>query len=364
MPPLPEADLDHILAHTRGLWEPLRGRNLFVTGGTGFFGRWLLESFAFINGRLNLGAHATVLTRSPAAFTERAPHLAGESCLAIVQGDVNHFTCRQVREQLPAGHDGNFSFLIHAATEASARLNEEEPLRMIDTIVSGTRRALDFAVETGARRFLLTSSGAVYGPQPPEITHVPEEYSGGPDCNQPRSAYGESKRLAELLCACYTGRGIEPVIARAFAFVGPLLPLDSHFAVGNFIRDALDGGPIRIGGDGTPCRSYLHAADLAVWLWHLLFRAEPNRPYNVGSDHSLSIAELAALVAECSGLPVEVAIARPKTPGAPPSRYVPRTSRAARELGLETWIPLPEALRRTFAWHRLDVAAHPKDLCV
>ena len=358
MPSVPEADLEHVLAHTRGLWEPVHGKNIFITGGTGFFGRWLLESFAFINERLDLDAHATVLTRSPAAFKERAPELAGASCLAFVKGDVTDFTRGQIREQVPAGHDGTYAFVIHAATEASARLNEDEPLRMIDTVLAGTRRVLDFAVESGARRFLLTSSGAVYGAQPPEVTHVPETHQGGPDCNNPRSAYGEAKRLAELLCACYSRQhGIEPVIARGFAFVGPLLPLDIHFAIGNFIRDALNGGPIRIAGDGTPCRSYLYAADLAIWLWQLLFRAEPNRPYNVGSEESLSIGELAALVAECAERPVEVSIARPKTPGASLSRYVPSTRRAARELGLETWVPLPEALRRTFAWNRRPALA-------
>lgn len=364
MPALPEADLDHVLAHTRGLWEPLRGKNLFVTGGTGFFGRWLLESFAFATDRLDLGSHATILTRSPAAFKGSVPEVARQSCLTFVQGDVKDFTYSCVREQLPASHSGAYSFVIHAATEASAHLNENDPLRMIDTILAGTRSTLDFALASGARRFLFTSSGAVYGPQPPAITHVPEEYPGAPDCTNPRSAYGEAKRLAELLCACYSRHGIEPVIARGFAFVGPLLPLDTHFAVGNFIRDALAGGPIRIAGDGTPCRSYLYAADLAVWLWHILFRAQPNRPYNVGSDHSLSIAELAAVVAECSGSPVEVQIARPKTPGASPARYVPDTRRAQRELGLETWIPLPEALRRTFAWARHEPPAPSGKLCV
>jgi len=357
MPSIPEADLEHVLAHTRGLWEPLRGSHLFVTGGTGFFGRWLLESFAFANQRLDLGAQMTVLTRDPVAFKQRLPEVAGQSCLTFVKGDVTDFTLRQVRGQLPAGHPGTYSFVIHAATEASAQLNENDPLRMIDTIVAGTRRTLDFAAECGAHRFLFTSSGAVYGAQPPDVTHVSEEYSGGPDCNNPRSAYGEAKRLAELLCACYSGRGIEALIARCFAFVGPGLPLDIHFAVGNFIRDSLNGGPIRIGGDGTPCRSYLYAADLAIWLWHILFRATPNRPYNVGSDASLSIAELAALVAESSGEPVEVCIARPGTPDAPPSRYVPSTCRAASELGLENWIPLPEALHRTFAWNRAGAPA-------
>ncbi|MDB6024805.1 MAG: epimerase, partial [Verrucomicrobiales bacterium] len=247
-------DLDLVLTHTKGLWEELRGQKIFITGGTGFFGVWLLESFVWANEHLNLKAEALVLTRDIEKFAQKSPQLAKKSCLRFIAGDIRDF----------AFPSEQFAFVIHAATDASAKLNDENPLLMLATVVEGTRRALDFAVHCGAKKFLLASSGAVYGSQPQDLVHVPEEFSGGPNQSDPRSAYGEGKRMAELLCAIYAKQiGIEAKIARCFAFVGPHLPLDSHFAIGNFIRDAMSGGPILIKGDGTPERSYLYAADLA-----------------------------------------------------------------------------------------------------
>lgn len=335
-------DLDHILARTGDLWGELRGQRIFITGGTGFFGSWLLESFAHANDRLALNASAVVLTRDPAAFRRKAPHLAGHPAIALHAGDVRTF----------AFPEGSFSHVIHAATEASARLNAEDPLLMFDTTVEGTRHTLDFSRACGARKFLLTSSGAVYGRQPPELTHIPEEYPGAPDPADPASAYGEGKRVAELLCALHAGphATIEAKIARCFAFVGPCLPLDAHFAIGNFIRDALAGGPIRITGDGTPVRSYLYAADLAIWLWTLLFKGAPGRAYNVGSADDRPLRDVARTVADAAGIR-EVRILQPPASG-PPARYVPSVGRAQTEFGLQTWIGLDDAVRRTLEWHR------------
>ena len=337
--PLPDADLAHILAHTAPLWDDLRGSRVFLTGGTGFFGVWLLESFADAVDRLNLGSEIVVLSRDPAGFAQKWHHLACHPAITVVSGDVSSF----------AFPGGEFSHVIHAATEASTAL---DPRVMLDTIILGTRRVLDFAAKCGCRRLLLASSGGVYGRQPPEVSCLPEDYRGAPELGRPESAYGEGKRLAELLCAI-TARsaGFDAVSARGFAFVGPGLPLDRHFAAGNFLRDALSGGPIKVGGDGTPVRSYLYAADLAVWLWTILLRGTPGAAYNVGSDEAVTIGVLAQKVASQFSPAPPVLIARdaPKD-GQLPERYVPSVERARRELGLDVWITLDDALRRTAAY--------------
>jgi nucleoside-diphosphate-sugar epimerase len=333
-------DLDLILAHTEGLWEELRGQRVFITGGTGFFGCWLLESFAWANDKLGLRSSAAVLTRNPAAFAAKAPHLAKRSDLELVIGDVRSFPFAK----------GSFSHVIHAGTTSGAPV---EPGEMFATIVDGTRRVLEFAAAHGTRKLLFVSPGAVYGRQHCDVTHIPEDYPGAPDPLDPASAYGEGKRAAELLCVL-AGRktGLEAKIARCFAFVGPYLPLDAHFAVGNFIRDGLLGAPIHVNGDGTPFRSYLYAADLIIWLWSILLRGTQGRSYNVGSEHALAIRELAVVVAQAFQPVLEVRVAKSPPLGKPPDRYVPGTTRAYKELKLCQRIDLPQALSRTIIWHQ------------
>ncbi len=339
-------DLDDCLARTTGLWDELRGQRIFITGATGFFGCWLLETLLWANCRLQLNARVTILSRNPAAFRDKAPHLAADPALETLAGDVRDF-------RMPAG---SFSHFIHAATESSVELNQKYPQRMFDTIVDGTRRCLDFAQAAETRKFLFLSSGAVYGAQPAEVANVSEEAATGPDPLDPASAYAEGKRAAELLCAMAArnqtanATALEPKIARCFAFVGPYMKLDAHFAIGNFIGDQLRGGPIRVSGDGSALRSYMYAGDLMVWLWTVLFRGQPLRAYNVGSEQGVSIGELAQTVAEALTPEVRVEILG-KPQGGPPHRYVPSTARAQRELGLSCRVPLDEAIRRTQRWY-------------
>lgn len=333
-------DLDHVVDCTEAIWKELAGERLFITGGTGFFGRWMLESLVRANERLGVNVSAVVLTRDASAFHRAMPALAGDEAIAFQEGDLARF----------AFPEGEFSHVLHmGTTNSTATFQNEPPLAKFENIVSGTVRTLDFAVRCRASRVLLTSSGAVYGRQPAHIAHLAEDDVVAPEPTNTAAAVGHCKRAAEFLTAAYGERyGFTATIARCFSFVGRHLPLDIHYAIGNFIRDAINGGPIEVRGDGTPRRSYLYAADLTIWLLTIMCRGASGRAYNVGSEDDVSIAELANRVAAHAPTPAAVRIARPVSETAVTDRYVPSTLRARTELGLRQFIGLDEAIARTF----------------
>lgn len=332
--------LDVLLPDAR---RELTSSRIFITGATGFIGKWLLESLLHFSQEEGIGIEIVALSRNVERFRRNHPHLATMSALSFIEGDVRTFS-------VPEGH---FDFVIHGATEASATLNASAPLEMLDTITLGTRRVLDLCVRSSARKVLLLSSGAIYGTQPPDVQLLEESFAGGPDPLVPGAAYAEGKRVAELLCAHYAAQeAFQLKVARCFAFVGPYQPLDAHFAIGNFIGDALASRRIRVLGDGRTVRSYLYAADLVFWLWKILFDGPSGRAYNVGSEEQIDIGNLANLVVRVAGGSRNVEIVGSSAPGSAPHRYVPSTARARTELALGVTVPLDEAIRRTIHWHR------------
>jgi len=334
-------DLDFVVTSTREVWSHLDGARLFITGGTGFIGCWLLETLRHANTELGVDVRATVLTRNVRAFAAKAAHLFEYTGFEFIEGNVLDFI----------SPSGDFSHLIHAATDASAYLNKHDPRAMFTTVVEGTRRALDLAVEKGIQRMLFLSSGAVYGQQPWEMQNVSESWRGGPDCLDPGASYAEAKRAAEMLCSIYQKQfGLQIAIARIFALLGPYLSLDTHFAAGNFIRDAMAGKAVNVNGNGRPCRSYLYASDLTVWLWHMLQYAPACRAYNVGSPEPVSVAELARVTSTLLGTG-EVHILGEADAGWNLGRYVPDTTRIRDEFGLQQTVSFDEAIVRTALWN-------------
>lgn len=337
------SDLEGAVAGVSSLFDGLKGARIFMTGGTGFVGRWMLESLLVANVSLGVGASVVVLTRDPQAFRRRSPHLARAREVELLGGDVRSF-------DFPSGR---FDCVIHLAAETNTQLSNPDPAVYFDVIVGGTRRVLDFAERAEIPSVMMVSSGAVYGTQPETLERLGEDDPYGAPPTHAGASYGEAKRFAELLTYSRGDRiGLRATVARCFSFVGPYLPLDSGFAVGNFISDALNGTEIVIRGDGTPRRTYLYAGDMATWLWSIALAGRPGTPYNVGSDEVISVSDLAHLISTLAGGVVPVRVLGEGGRVGAGAAYIPDVTRARTELGLRVSVGLHEAVVRTLAWHR------------
>ncbi|UDM16700.1 NAD(P)-dependent oxidoreductase [Vogesella sp. XCS3] len=338
--PISEEDQQYIYdGLPEATWRSLSGSRIFITGGTGFVGKWLVLSILLISRKLSLGVKITLLSRNPDGAIRDLPFLADAAEVDWVKGDVRNFS-------YPHGH---YDFVIHAATDVAANVSPEE---IIDTCISGTKHVLKFTEAVSAKAFLNVSSGAVYGNQACEVEKVSECYLGAPNSLLESSAYGEGKRVSEWLVSSFGRRSATRVCsARCFAFVGPYLPLDKQFAIGNFLAAAMNQQGIFIRGDGTPLRSYMYSADMAVWLWAILLNGKPGAAYNVGSEEAISIRDLAYRICTVLSLPPRVTINQKAIPGVSPERYIPSTINARSDLGVNHPISLDEAIIRTVAWH-------------
>ncbi|SAL64608.1 NAD-dependent epimerase/dehydratase family protein [Caballeronia telluris] len=315
--------------------------DILFSGGTGFFGKAVLRYLIAHEREAGalLARRVVVLSRAPDLFLRRHPEFAGLPWLSFHRGDI------EVPDSLP--RDAGFTHILHAAAD-STHVADLRPLQRFEQITQGTKNLLQYAADHGVRRFLLTSSGGVYGPQPASMNAIPERYHGMPDPLDVAGTYGVGKRQAEHLCALYGERfGMECVIARCFAFVGEDLPLDVHFAIGNFIADALWRDEIVVKGDGTPVRSYMDQTELARWLLVMLREGKAGHAYNVGSPEAMTLGDAAHRIATLlsPGKPVRI-LAKPDADNATRNRYVPDVLRAATELDLHNEIDFDQAILR------------------
>lgn len=296
-------------------------KKIFLTGGTGFFGKSILEKVK--DGTLN-NYSFTILSRNPNKFLLENPQFANLRQVEFILGDVRDFTFPK----------DEFDYIFHGGTPAMHMPEGVEK----DIIINGTKRVLDFAKYCKAQKIMFVSSGGVYGKQPSEIEYITEDYL----C-KPYTEYGIAKLEAEEMCK---ESGIFTVIPRCFAFTGKYLNRNIHFAIGNFIRDALLNQPIIITGDGTPYRSYLYADDLVEWLFTILEKGENKECYNVGSDYAISIANLAKLVKKVLNSNSEIIIKGIPQEGVSPERYIPSIKKA-KELGLSVKVSLEDAILKS-----------------
>jgi nucleoside-diphosphate-sugar epimerase len=327
---------------TDPLWQRLSNARLFITGGTGLFGHWLLDSLTDANKRLNLKIEATVLTRNPAAAKTKMSNL--DSRIRFIYGGVENF-------ELPKE---KFDVIVHmATTSAEETYKGTSQTNKLSMLYEGTQRILALAKSAQASRILFTSSGAVYGTN--VYAHAEETYPTQVNTLNAEAGLAIGKGVAEyLLSQNYKEYGLEVVIARCFAFVGPGLPMNIHYAIGNFIRNVVEGKPIIINGDGRAIRSYMFMGDLVWWLLKILLDGIPGEAYNVGSDSEISIIDLAQKISKLSPIKSEIILLGEKmnnlhTPIK--NIYVPNIQKAKDQLNLKVSVELNSAISIFYKYH-------------
>jgi dTDP-glucose 4,6-dehydratase len=264
-------------------------------------------------------------------------HLGSEARFHLERADVSR--------AVPA-LDGPVTAVFHLASPASPKDFDRLPVEILEVGTAGTRNLLELAAEQGAR-FLLASTSEVYGD--PEVHPQPESYLGSVNTIGVRGCYDEAKRCAEAYAAAYRrSRGVEVRIARIFNTFGPRMRPDDGRVIPNFAAQALRGRPITVYGDGSQTRSLCFVTDLVAGLLAVFERGD-GLPYNVGSDHELTVLELAEAVRRAAGSESEVE--HRDLPSDDPRQRRPDLTRV-RSLGWEPRVPFDQGLRETLDYFR------------
>jgi dTDP-glucose 4,6-dehydratase len=330
------SDLDEIEQTSAAEMATLGDADILIFGATGFVGTWLSLSIA--HAMLKKASSARLFLVSRQGIFPKYPNVSFNLNIKNIHHVLADVTSLNVKN-LP-----RVDYVIHAATPARASLNSDNPRKMIDVITLGQRKVLDYCATTEAHRLLFLSSGAIYGQRSKFGNTISELDTSGPATLDAGNAYAEAKRLAEVESAISIHtQGVNCVVARLFAFLAPFLPLQEHFAAGNFIDHAINSRPIHMRTSGESVRSYQYGTDMVWWLLSLLVRGCVGRAYNVGSAEAVSIHELALKIASQAG---ELKITSDGV-AEEPNRYVPDISRATTELGLTNHVNLDMAIRRT-----------------
>jgi nucleoside-diphosphate-sugar epimerase len=321
-----------------GLAERLGGKVILATGCSGFFGLWTLACLCALREK-GVDVNIKIASKNPGRFNESHPYWAQHGHVEWIKSTPSEWLDRVV---------GPFDYGLHMAASSDAATNAADPVGMIESMVSGAGAMARLCAKQHAP-LLMVSSGAVYGRRLESQGLAKESDDAmAPPCLDARQAYGQAKRASETAVASQAG--LEWTVARPFAFLGPYLPLATHFAAGNFMRDAAAGKPIEIKGDGSPLRSFMHPADLAAWQLWLMCCGPRGEAVNVGSGQPISLGALAGEIASMVGAPAPVILG---SPSGATECYAPDVSKA-RALGLTMAWERKESIAQCMVWLAME----------
>ena len=317
----------------KNLAQEVGNNSFFVTGGSGLFGSWILSFFDWCVRRKYSEPELTILSRQNLS--------SSSSRIKYICGDIENFQ----------NHGGKSTYTLHmAAPSASETFRSMDELNKFYVLAKGTENLLNYARLNTEKRTLVLSSGALYGGfDETRVSHISESERQAPAYAESLQALSIGKRVSEFLTKEFCDRGhVDASVARCFSFIGPGLPTNLHYAVGNFVAQAVKGEDIVINGSGKPIRSFMYLGDMVFWIMTILLRGKSGEDYNVGSREGISISSLANEIVTVLGAKSKVVVLgkSDQTSGNPPNYYyVPDTFKAERELSLFCRASLRESIK-------------------
>ena len=327
------SDLNLIVQNQNVPWQKFANSRVLIYGGTGFIGSWLTTALKHANSELGLNIEVSIVTRDARAAQAKFG--------SIDSGDIQF-----IEHDFAFGPLNDFfqaEYIFHGATPTRVLTGSNHPVNLLNASVN----AANHAIQCKSSRFevpmaIHLSSGAIYGRQSMENSHRSEDDVAASELD----AYGQAKLATDrVLEDAFSEGKIKFQSPRLFAFAGPLLQLDAHFAVGNFVLDGVQGKPISVNGNPNTLRSYMYPSDLIIALLAVATHDEYLN-VNIGSEESISMSNLAYLI---SRLTAQKGVLF-TNPTLNPSNYVPSTSRLKSILPGCKFLTLEDSLRRWIEW--------------
>ena len=330
---LSNSDLNLIVHNPYIPWRKFENSKILIYGGTGFIGSWLTTALEKANSELGLNIDVSIVTRDAHAARVKF----GSTDSGGIQFIEHDFAFGPLNDFFEA------DYIFHGGTPTRVSTGSNNPVNLLNASVNAANHSIQcksFRFEVPMAVHL--SSGAIYGQQSMENSHRSEDDNAADELD----AYGQAKLATDrVLQDAFDAGKIRFQSPRLFAFAGPLLQLDAHFAVGNFMLDGVQGKPISVNGNPSTLRSYMYPSDLIIALL-VIATYDEYLNVNIGSEESISMSNLAYLISRLT-TQKEVLFTNPNLN---PSNYVPSTSRLKSILPEYKFLTLEDSLRRWIDW--------------
>lgn len=322
----------------------LEGKELLITGGSGFLGSWFVAVISYLN--------RTIFTEPCKVYIIDSMIAADKTNSLREIQDENIFW--QQKDISTYQLEGKVDYIIHAAGIASPIYYRKYPIETIDGMVLGLSNLLKFAAKNPVSSMLVFSSSEMYGNPYPEFVPTKEDYNGNVSAIGPRSCYDESKRMEEAMCVAYHKIHEVPVKwVRPFNVYGPGMRIKDDRVVPKFIFQILNDEPITVHVPGTQTRTFCYITDAMTGFFKTLLSDKQGEVYNIGTQsEELSMYDLAFKMKEVFGSGVEINQIEmpPEYPRDQAQRRCPDITKAQMNLGYFPQVNLSEGLRRMYGW--------------